>query len=545
MEEWKQRLQALFAKAIHSVKDLEVWLVEERELCAEIEEAITKHFITFYKDTKHEKNRQLHIEYQREIQPLLTSYEAKFDEKFSDCPFTLLLDEKKYGHMRNVRLGRKKLFQEKNIALVVREQELITQYREIMASMTIDWDGETKSRSYIKAKLDSPNRDVRKRAWQALAEENRRVKKEVDGLMTELIEIRHQMACNAGFMNYRDYIFVTKHREYRVEDCYMLHASVETYVIPVWRKVAHFFKTVLQVETYRPWDRGSCTMQQPAFDEFADLVDGVGEMLRQTDSYFHERFQYMRKQGLLDVEARANKGAGAICFTLPKVREVFIHMNFSPSFDAVNALVHEMGHAIHFYKQFENESSMQERYLREEVAELYSHSLELFVMDKLNVFYQNPIECKWAQREQLRRACSLLISPVAGDLFQHWMYTNPHHTSEERDAKYLEISKRFQLAPVDIVGIEEEVSTSWIEFGHYIQYPFYNIEYAISQLGALQLFQLYRENPEKAISFFKEGASIDWNTSIVDIYRHTGVSFDFSHETVKRIADCCLNYLQD
>ncbi len=39
-----------------------------------------------------------------------------------------------------------------------------------------------------------------------------------------------------------------------------------------------------------------------------------------------------------------------------------------------------------FYKQFKNDSSMQERYLREEVAELYSLSLELLVMDKLNVF---------------------------------------------------------------------------------------------------------------------------------------------------------------
>lgn len=34
----------------------------------------------------------------------------------------------------------------------------------------------------------------------------------------------------------------------------------------------------------------------------------------------------------------------------------------------------------------------------------------------------------------------------------------------------------------------------------------------------MQLFQIYWEDPEKAIDFFKEGASADWNLSIQEIY---------------------------
>ena len=52
---------------------------------------------------------------------------------------------------------------------------------------------------------------------------------------------------------------------------------------------------------------------------------------------------------------------------------------------------------------------MQERYLREEVAELYSLSLELLLMDKLNIFYKQEDEYKEVQRVQLHRTLSLLI----------------------------------------------------------------------------------------------------------------------------------------
>lgn len=157
---------------------------------------------------------------------------------------------------------------------------------------------------------------------------------------------------------------------------------------------------------------------------------------------------------------------------------------------------------------------MQERYLREEVAELYSLSLELLLMDKLTIFYTQEDDYKEVQRVQLYRTLSLLISSVSGDVFQHWLYTNPNHSPEERNEKYIELCKRYQYSSVDIAGVENEIGSSWFESFHFVQFPFYKIEYAIAQIGAIQLFQIYRENPEQAITFFKEGASSDWNLSI-------------------------------
>lgn len=114
------------------------------------------------------------------------------------------------------------------------------------------------------------------------------------------------------------------------------------------------------------------------------------------------------------------------------------------------------------------DSSMQERYLREEAAELYSLSIELLVMDKLNIFYKQDDEYKEVQRVQLYRTLSLLMSSVAGDVFQHWLYANPNHTPEERDKKYMELCERYQYSSVDIVGLEDEISSSWLESFHFM-----------------------------------------------------------------------------
>ncbi|TKH05899.1 peptidase M3, partial [Bacillus wiedmannii] len=139
---------------------------------------------------------------------------------------------------------------------------------------------------------------------------------------------------------------------------------------------------------------------------------------------------------------------------------------------------------------------------------------------------------------------SLLMSSVAGDVFQHWLYSNPNHTSEERDKKYAELCKRYQYSSVNIAGLEDEIGASWLESFHYVQFPFYKIEYAIAQIGAMQLFQIYREDPKKAIAFFKEGASADWNLPIQEIYEKTGVTFDFSEESTASVIFDLINELK-
>ena len=49
----------------------------------------------------------------------------------------------------------------------------------------------------------------------------------------------------------------------------------------------------------------------------------------------------------------------------------------------------------------------------------------------------------------------------------------------------------------------------------------------------MQLFQIYREDPEKAIAFFKEGASGDWNLPIQEIYEKPVSRLTFQKKGLK------------
>lgn len=539
------QIQSLLDVPIESVSDLEKWLKDEKDLMIKIEEAATGHQVDFLRNTEDAEIKSIYLHDQQVILPLLMKYEAKLNEKLCDSPYFNQLDEKRYGLMRRVRESKVKLFRDENIPLVVKEQELGTKYSEIMGGLTVEWDGEEKPFPFIQSQLDNLDRSVREKAYSKIGAAFRQIKPEMDALMDELVQVRHQIALNAGFENYRDYMFVVKNREYTVQDCYDFHENVEKHIIPAWNRLADVFKSKLGVDTYRPWDHTAKLMKNPPYSDVSTLMDGVSEMLGETDPYFAERFDYMRENGLLDLGDRKGKSPGGFCTFLPVSGDTFVFANFSPSFFSLIALIHEMGHAVNWYLEFSDHGPIEDYQLRSEVAELYSHGMELLLLDKLDRFYPEEEDFKSAQREELRRAFTMLYGPLSGDLFQHWLYTNPNHTAKERDEKYFEISKRYGLNPVDTTGFEEEIGMSWMGTIHYFQYPFYNIEYSISMLGALQLLENYQNNSKQAVESFKKGASADYNQSIAAIYEETGVSFDFSEPAVKRMGEFLEKVIQD
>ncbi|CAG9610586.1 M3 family oligoendopeptidase [Pseudoneobacillus rhizosphaerae] len=539
------QIRSLLDVPIESISDLELWLKEEKDLMIKINEAMTGHHLDFYRNTEDALAKSTYLHDQQAIQPLLMKYEAKLNEKCCASPYLNQLDENRYGLMRRVRDSKVKVFREENIPLMLKEQDLCTKYSEIMGGLTVEWEGEEKPYPSIKSMLDHLDRAVREKAFHAMMLVHRGIKPDIDAIMDELVQLRHQIALNAGFENYRDYMFVVKNLEYSVQDCYDFHENVEKHIVPAWNRLADVFKSKLGVDKYRPWDNTAKLLKNPPYSEVSTLLDGVSEMLGKTDPYFGERFDYMREHGLLDLGDRKGKGPGAFCTYLPVSGDSFVFANFSPSFDSLSALIHEMGHAVNGYLGFSEHGPFEEYQLRMEIAELYSFGMELLLLDKLDRFYPEKEDFKSAQREELRWAFSMLLKPLTGDIFQHWMYTNPTHTAKERDEKFFDISKRYGLNPVDTSGFEKEIGMSWADTLHYFHVPFYSIEYGIAMLGALQLLENYQKNSVQAVESYKKGGSADYNQSIAAIYEETGVSFDFSEPSVKRMGDFLEKVIQD
>ena len=122
------------------------------------------------------------------------------------------------------------------------------------------------------------------------------------------------------------------------------------------------------------------------------------------------------------------------------------------------------------------------------------------------------------------------------DAFQHWIYLNPNHTQEERTAYWLELSDRFG-GGVDWSGLDAEHEAIWHRQLHPFEVPFYYVEYGIAQLGALQMWLQYRNDPRAALTAYKKGLVLGASKPLPELFETTGLKFDFSVEMVGELMD--------
>jgi oligoendopeptidase F len=170
--------------------------------------------------------------------------------------------------------------------------------------------------------------------------------------------------------------------------------------------------------------------------------------------------------------------------------------------------------------------------LTPEIAELASMSMELMSMDHWDLFFENEEDLRRAKINQLEDVMSTLPWVALIDRFQHWVYEHPEHTVAERDAAWLELHARFSPQATDWSGCEQARTKLWQRQLHLFELPFYYIEYAFAQLGAIAVWRNYRQNPGQALEQYLEGLSLGYTRSINGMYETAGARFDFSPEYI-------------
>ena len=90
---------------------------------------------------------------------------------------------------------------------------------------------------------------------------------------------------------------------------------------------------------------------------------------------------------------------------------------------------------------------------------------------------------------------------------------------------------------VDWSGLEEELAYLWHRQLHIFEIPFYYIEYGIAQLGALQIWQHYRNLPGKAIADYKSSLGLGGARPLPDLFAAAGIKFDFSKDIMGSLMD--------
>jgi len=381
------------------------------------------------------------------------------------------------------------------------------------------------------------DRSVREASWRAVAERRLQDRDTIDGIFDKMVANRNQTAQNAGFEEYRGYMFAVKHRfDYTPEDCIAFHDAIDEACMPIVRALAKERKEALGVDTLRPWDiavdpHGHAALKP--FDSADDLIEKTSKLFHRMDTELGDMFDTMRDGGYsLDLDSRKGKAPGGYQASRDRQRKPFIFMNAAGLPRDLDTMVHEAGHAFH-YMLCRHDDLVWYRGAPLEFAEVASMSMELLAYPFLDEFY-SPEEIKRAIKKHLEGIVSTLTWVATIDAFQHWIYLNPEHTREERTAHWLELGERFG-GSVDWTGLEAEQEAVWHRQLHPFEVPFYYVEYGIAQLGALQMWLKYIENPKEAIAAYKNGLELGASKTLPSLFEASGLKFDFTTDMVSTL----------
>jgi len=527
-------------REIASAKQLEKWLLDRSELEAALSEDFAWRYIKMTCDTTNQLLTDDYNVFVSEIDPHISPYSNELNSKLVESPFLNELDADTYRiYIRGVKKALE-LYREENIPLQTRIGIESQKYGAISGAMTVLWEGKEITLQMASSLMKDVSRKIREEVYLKIQKRKAVDTDALNDLYSELIRLRHQVAVNAGFKNYRDYKFAELGRfDYTVQDCFDFHDSISKAILPLAENADRERKKTMKLDALKPWDTEVDVEGKPALKPFSsasELIDKSIECFNIIQPDFGNYLEIMKEMAYLDLDSRIGKAPGGYNYPLYEIGVPFIFMNSVGTHRDLVTMVHEGGHAIHSFvtrdlliTDFKSFPS--------EVAELASMSMELISMEHWNVFFTNADELKRAKKEQLDKSLKTLLWIAAVDKFQHWIYENPTHTVEERMVQWTTVINQFTSKEIDFSGLDDVRARGWQGQLHIFEVPFYYIEYGMAQLGAIALWRNYKKDPAKALKEYEAALRLGYTKSIPEIYKTAGIEFNFSPAYVKELAE--------
>jgi oligoendopeptidase F len=544
LEPWFENLAN---RNLDNEADLMNWLKDSSELEAILQEDLAWRYIKMSCDTQNKELAENFNYFIAHISPKISEYENKLLQKYWDCPFRAALDPEDFK-THNLRVQKElELFRKENIPLKSEVEIKAQEYDAITGAATIQYEGKELTLQQASAYLEKPQREVREKVWRLMAERRLQDAAKLDNLMNELIQLRTKIAKNAGFASYSAYKFRELGRfDYTPDTCRAFHNAIEIAVKPLAEKLIQLRKQRLNLQRLRPWDLSvDIWGEQPLqpFSSAEELIEKAIATLRKINPAYGQLLETMRQMNHLDLASRKGKAPGGYNYPLYETGIPFIFMNAVGTQNDLTTIIHEAGHAVHAFltkdlslNTFKDTPS--------EVAELASMSMELISMPYWNVFYENEEDLRRAQIQQITRSLTTLPWIATVDAFQWWIYDHPSHTPIERNSIWLDYYKRFHGEGVDWTGLDHIRRYQWQRQLHIYTVPFYYIEYGFAQLGALQIWKSYTQDPEKTLLHYEAALRLGYKRSITEIYTTAGVDFSFTPDSISELVNFVESQLQ-
>ncbi len=148
------------------------------------------------------------------------------------------------------------IFRAENVPLLSELMTLENDFEKLMGGLMVDLDGEQKTVPQASAELAiNPDRAARERAWRAVQAAYLEKRQALNELYLRMLELRRQVARNAGLPDFRAYKWQELSRfDYTPADCFTYHDAIEHAVVPLASRIYAERAAALGQPTMRPWD---------------------------------------------------------------------------------------------------------------------------------------------------------------------------------------------------------------------------------------------------------------------------------------------------
>lgn len=419
--------------------------------------------------------------------------------------------------------------------LIKAENDLKMQYRNLNKTK-IMFDGEEKTISAISGLFSNKDRNIRKKAHDAVNDFYYSKQNEYDNILFELITIRNQIAKKLGFNNYVEYsLYKLKRIGYDYEDIRKFRTNITNYIIPICKLMSDWQKEELNLDELKYYDTIFFSEMPQSKISGIELLNELKNSFKDVDNQLSILFNNMVDNDYIDLVQRENKVNFSITNYLTESCIPVITGNYKNNYLDVQTTTHEMGHSFQKYcasiKDKEYIVSPLLKYPTMEIAEMFSYSMELIMMKHLeNIFNE----------EDYKKYCFMKIYNLLGNLpyiclvdeFQEIIYSNKNLKIEDIRKTWIELVKKYHLEKSNSGHINLDEGGYFYRQSHIYLDPFYYIDYALSYFGA---FSIWNES-DKDLVIFKEVGSVASYYSFKELINKYNMPNPFDKKTVEEVS---------
>ena len=432
--------------------------------------------------------------------------------------------------------AQKQLSDESIVNDQVKEAELVSRFMKTQAAATVEFKGEQIGNYGLLKIMQSTDRAERKEAFEAWAKLYEGIAPTLEEVYDGLVKVRAGMAKKLGFKSFIPMGYLRRRRfDYTEKELEVFRKQVREVVVPAAAKLYERQKEALGIDTLYYYDESiaSPSGNPVPIGDKEYLVGEAQKMYRELSKESGEFFDFMMEYELFYLDSKHGTRAGGYCTILPQYHAPFIFSNFNGTDADVNVLTHEAGHAFAGFTAAKYQKTPELCHSTSEINEIHSMSMELWTYPWMENFFGDKAE--EYRKEHLADALMKIPYMLCVDEYQHKVFENPEMTTMELRAVWSGLEKIY-MPWRNYAGNEFlESGAFWIKQQHIFLYPFYYVDYAMSQMGAFEFYTKMKEDRKAAWADYYKLCAAGGSMGYFDLLKYSGLHKVLEDGSVKII----------